>query len=85
MKDAIWKKAVGVCISEIQELRSLGFEYRERDGTFFLPIVVDPGELAAALAEEDIPRALGAFANGFEILRSSASSFDGLLKLVRTD
>lgn len=75
----IWRKAVGARPSEIQELRSLGFEYRERDGTFFLPIILDAGELAAALADEDIPAALGSFARSLAVLQTSVGAFDRLL------
>lgn len=85
MKDAIWKKVAGACTSEIQELRGHGFEYRERDGTFFLPIVVDPVELASALADEDVSRALGAFAKAVQIMQASAPVFDRLLSKLVVD
>lgn len=83
MKDALWKKVAGTSTTEIQELRGLGFEYRERDGTFFLPVVVDAEKLASALADEDLPAALDAVAKAFDVMQASVRAFDRLLsKLV---
>ncbi|HEV2081811.1 MAG TPA: hypothetical protein VGR32_05075 [Brevundimonas sp.] len=79
MGNAAWAKIAGKCLAEIQELRSLGFEYREKDGTFFLPIVVDPDELASALADDDISRALGSVDRGFETMQTAVRVFNRLL------
>lgn len=83
MRNAAWAKIVGESSADIQAVRDYGFQYRERDGTFFLPIVVHPGELASALADEEISRALGSFAKAFEIMQASVPVFDRLMmKLV---
>jgi hypothetical protein len=78
---AKWRKAVGQHTDLLGSIRSLGFVYGEKDGSFFLPVVIDPTQLSAALAEESPEQALQQpVADAFAILDRSKTLFDSLLK-----
>lgn len=47
-----WKKALAGRTDLIEEIRRRGFSYDEKQGTFFLPVVIDADRLARAFAEE---------------------------------
>lgn len=53
MKKADWKKFAASRHSEFPRLSELGFQFEEKEGTWFLPLLVDPDKLAEKYAEED--------------------------------
>ena len=78
---ARWRKAVSQHTDLIADIRALGFVYGEKDGSFFLPVVIEPTQLSAALAEESPEQALGQpLAGAFSVLDRSKVLFDSLLE-----
>lgn len=78
---ARWRKAVGQQADLIGDLRGQGFAYGEKDGSFFLPVVIDPAHLSAALLEESPEQALEQpLAEAFAVLVRSKNLFDTLLE-----
>ncbi len=78
---ARWRKAVGQQTDLIGDIRGLGFVYGEKDGSFFLPVVIDPTKLSSALMEESPEQALEQpLADAFSLLVRSKALFDSLLE-----
>lgn len=82
---ARWKKALAQKSEFIEEARKRGFAYFEKDGSFFLPVVIDADQLAAALAEETPEQALAPFENAVRALIEAEPFFDRLLAAVVVD
>jgi hypothetical protein len=83
---ARWRKAVSQHTDLIADIRGLGFGYGEKDGSFFLPLVIDPTQLSAALAEESPEQALQQpLADAFAVLDRAKSLFDSLLERVSVE
>lgn len=82
---ARWKKALAQKSEFIEEARKRGFTYFEKDGSFFLPVVIDVHQLAAAFAEETPEQALAPFENAVRALIEAEPFFDRLLAAVVVD
>ena len=82
---ARWKKALAQKSEFIEEARKRGFTYFEKDGSFFLPVIIDADQLAAALAEETPEQALAPFETALRTLVEAEPFFDRLLAAVVID
>lgn len=78
---ARWKRAVAENTALIEAARKLGFSYAEKDGSFFLPVVIDVNRLAEAMAEESPEQALQPFEEAFNKLVQAKPVFDKLRDL----
>jgi hypothetical protein len=76
----LWAKAVGQQNEIIAALRSRGFLYEEKDGSFFLEIVISQHELADAFSDGSSELPLGPLKVGLETCFNAKSDFDALLK-----
>lgn len=75
-----WRKTVGANSTLIANLRGLGFSYDEKNGSFFLPVIIDPSAMSDALAQETPQLALQPLKDALDTLVRSQAKFDELLQ-----
>jgi hypothetical protein len=76
-----WRTIVGANTSIIGDLRGEGFSYDENNGSFFLPVILNPSEMSEALAQETAQLALGPLQNALDTLVRAKPKFDELLRV----
>lgn len=74
-----WRNLVGQQQAIIAKLRALGFDYEEREGSFFLPVRVDQSALAQAAGDESLDLALTPLSDGLQVCINAKPDFDALL------
>ncbi len=74
-----WRNAVRQQQAIIAKLRTHGFAFQEREGSFFLPVRVDQSVLAQAVAEESPELALTPFTDALQVCLDAKPVFDALL------
>lgn len=75
-----WRKSVGANTTLIADLRGLGFNYDEKSGSFFLPVIIEPSAMSDALAQETPQLALQPMKDALDTLVRSQAKFDELLQ-----
>jgi hypothetical protein len=78
-----WKLILGQQTAIIAGLRARGFEYDAVDGSFFLPVRIDQGTLAQAVADESPAVALNPFEIALQVCVDSKADFDALREATR--
>jgi hypothetical protein len=74
-----WKIAVGQQQDIIARLQARRFEYEQADASFFLPVRVDQGALAQAVADESPELALAPYNDALQTCVDAKPDFDALL------
>jgi hypothetical protein len=74
-----WRTVVGQQQTIIARLRASGFDYQEREGSFFLPVRVDQSALAQAAGDESLEFALSPFSDALQDCINAKPDFDALL------